>query len=1151
MAIIGLGVGFLSGVRSTSVSMLDMGERYFSQTNLSDYRLISPVGFDEKDIEAVSQLKNVTDVMPSYYCDVYADIDGSSSPLRARAMPTAYSDSQPLNMVEVTEGRLPEKSDEAVIDSLQLKNMKIGDTLTIADTVEDKKTEDTLNRLSFKIVGKVRTPENITFERDSTTLGDGRLKGYFYIMPECFKTEKYSQLYVKTAYSAEGITPFEDSYTDNIDTYKKTLKATGKACIKAFISDKQSELDDKKSEYFEKKADALDKLKKSENKLIKAKKKFKKTIKNADIKLAKARSDYSKGIENYNSEKEKYEAEIKKAKEKIAQSKDKLKIGWKKYNSSKKKFDQKISDAKSKLSAEEKKYKTAYNDFYNKQKPDALKKIKASKQKSVSLSADLANIEQGYKDNDILKVYTSLNKALVTMGMEKISMSDFAQGGDKDKFDALVTNIKNAISAIDSGVKNAEAELKTGETALKKAKQKLAQAKKTLKEKSATGKAKLKAAKDKLTKADKDIKTGERELFQKEKEAQSKFDSALDKLNSAKEKIESSTVKLEKNRISGEKKLASSEKKLKKAKLKANKKFKKAEKKLDKAQKKINKYKGKHWYILTREDSPGYSSFRENAERVDDVATVFPIFFLLVAILVCVTTMSRLVDEKRTEIGTLKALGYSNADIMKKYLIYSLISCIAGCIIGIAAGVPILPRVIYNAYKIMYHMQEIRIIPNYIYILAGVAAAVLSTLAVTLYTCGKSLKENAASLMRPKAPKPGTKIILEKVTFIWKKMSFTGKVTARNLFRYKARFLMTVFGVAGCTALILAAFYLHDSISDIVGKQYNDVYHYDALMVNKKEGSSEYFSKFKEKLDSDRDISHSLLYCNKTVTVRYKNKKADNSVYIFVPEDMSSFEKMITLQSRTTGTKYKLGDEGAVITEKMASVLNIKKGDTITVTLDSEERQFKVDAVCENYVYNYVYISPNAYKNAFGKASLFNTTIVKFNAPDSKTENTVAKHYLSDKYVSAIAFNDKMIDNFNKTISSLDTVVLVMIICAGLLAIVVLYNLTNINIAERVREISTLKVLGFYNGETSAYIYRENIVLTIFGIAFGLFMGVFLGYFIVITCEIDTLMFGRVIKPMSYLYAGLLTAVFSLTVNFIMHFKIRKIDMIESLKSIE
>ena len=513
--------------------------------------------------------------------------------------------------------------------------------------------------------------------------------------------------------------------------------------------------------------------------------------------------------------------------------------------------------------------------------------------------------------------------------------------------------------------------------------------------------------------------------------------------------------------------------------------------------------------------------------------------------------MTRLIDEKRTEIGILKALGYSNSSIVVKYLIYASSSGIFGCILGIAVGVPILPRVIYYAYNILYHMPDINIIPAWGVISLSICTAILCTVMVAVFTCKRTLREKASQLMRPKSPKPGNRILLERIPALWKRLGFTSKVTARNLFRYKARLMMTVLGVAGCTALVLAAFYLHDSITGVVDAQYGKIYHYDGLLAVKEDKTKSQLSDLMADIENDGDITDSMPYLNKSVSAKTDDKSVTSSIYLTVPDDNEKFLEMVTLCNRKTGESYSLEDDGVIITEKLSNLLDVKIGDNFTLDYNNKRVKVKVGGITEHYVFSNIYMSRNLYKKLYGENARYNMIMLKSPDLTEQKEKEMGNRYLENSEVAGVTFCSEIMSNFNKTIRSLDIVVLVMIICAGLLALVVLYNLTNINVAERRREIATLKVLGFYNRETSAYIYRENIVLTILGIVFGLILGIFLGYFIIITVEIENVMFGRSIKFLSFVWAILLTGVFALTVNFLMHFKMKKIDMIESLKSIE
>ena len=557
------------------------------------------------------------------------------------------------------------------------------------------------------------------------------------------------------------------------------------------------------------------------------------------------------------------------------------------------------------------------------------------------------------------------------------------------------------------------------------------------------------------------------------------------------------------------------------------------------------------WYVRNRDDNPGYDTFTQNADRLDAVASVFPLFFLLVAILVCVTTMTRLIEEKRTEIATFKALGYGNASIIAKFVIYSLIAGVTGSVIGTAIGVATLPFIIYNAYKIMYYIGDITLVLNVPIILMGILAAILCTTAVSIIVCAKSLRLKPAQAMRPKAPKPGKRILLERITPLWKHMSFTAKLTARNLFRYKARLCMTVIGVAGCTALIVAAFGLLNSFDPLTEVQFGEVFHYDAVVVPKDGGSEKQLDYLVKKAEKDEDVKRAMLCMQEEITIDAHGKHYSAPLTINVFSDTAHFDEIVHLQERESKNPLTLDDSGVMINEKYAATNKLKVGDTVKIKGKIGTAEAKIAGIYEQYINNYLYMTPKLYHELFKKQPVYNMLCVSLDEAKGDRADNFSSQMLSDNRIVAVTFMAEKITEFKNMLNSLNMVVLVMIVCAAALAFVVLYNLTNINIAERVREIATFKVLGFYNRETSSFIYKENIILTLMGIAVGLGLGILLTGFIVRTVEIDNVMFGREIYLTSYLYAAGLTMLFSLLVNGVMSFKIKAVNMVESLKSVE
>lgn len=570
---------------------------------------------------------------------------------------------------------------------------------------------------------------------------------------------------------------------------------------------------------------------------------------------------------------------------------------------------------------------------------------------------------------------------------------------------------------------------------------------------------------------------------------------------------------------------------------------------LDDVQSELDKLQKPKWFVQTREDNPGYNEFEQSADRLAAIASVFPVFFLLVAALVCLTTMSRMVEEQRTQLGTMKALGYSNMEIMSKYLIYSGFASLLGSIIGIAIGMRFFPRIIFNAYQDMFSLPPLIITFQWIYAAGSTLAAIICTVCVALFVSYEELRHVPATLMRPKAPKPGKRIVLEYISFLWSRMSFTSKVTSRNLLRYKARFLMTVIGIAGCGALILSGLGLNNSISAIAPKQFGEIYIYNTILSLKEDVQGEEGEKIKNQLSSDKRLNQSTL-ARRTVMDAIKGS-VKLQIHLYVPEEPSEFKNYITLRHRTDKIPVKLGDDGVILTEKASNILGVSKGDVLELNSKEKTVQVKVTDIVENYVYHNVYMSPALYADKFGDTLSFNAVLCKLNDTCESNQNQFATDWLTKENTLAVTFTTNINKNFKDTFDSLNIMVLVMIISAGCLAFVVLYNLTNINITERLREIATIKVLGFYNSEVANYIYRENIVLTFIGVALGLVSGIFLHKFIVMKGEVDIVMFGRAILTRSFILAGALTILFSLLVNFVMYFKLKSVSMVESLKTVE
>lgn len=723
----------------------------------------------------------------------------------------------------------------------------------------------------------------------------------------------------------------------------------------------------------------------------------------------------------------------------------------------------------------------------------------------------------------------------LTAGQQKIDEA----GKEIDKNEAQLNQLKMALALgqyTSPAQKLAmEGQIKTGEQQLSYAKSQLAAYNTELesKKKSLSDiETELFNARSALDDSRQQLEAESRKLQYSKKNAQSQFESSRKELDNSREA------------------LAKAEQDYENAKKESDDKISDARTKIADAEEKISKLEKPVWYVLDRGTNPGFVDYGKGADRVDAIAQVFPVFFFLVAALVCLTTMTRMVDEQRTYIGTLKALGYSKISIASKYLLYAAAASLSGSVFGVLIGFRVFPTVIFNAYEIMYTLPPVITEFNTFYAAISTAFAVLATTTAAWVACYNELAETPALLMRPKAPKIGKRVFLERIGFIWSRLNFTRKITMRNLLRYKRRFFMTVFGIGGCTALLLSGFGLKDSIMSIVTKQFNELYEYN-MVIGLKESIN--FSENTGLIDivmSDHRISDSMYMKEQTIDIGAG--ETSKSVSLIVPQDTKKMESFINLRIRTSGLKVPLTDDGVVLTEKLANTLHVGIGDEIYIKDgDTKRINVKVAGITENYVSHYVYMSPNLYETAYGEKVKFQELTAKITSTSEDFENKLSTDLIKNSDISSISFTTGISKNFNDIISSLNYIVLVLIISAGALAFVVLYNLTNINVTERLREIATIKVLGFYDKEVSAYVYRENVILTLIGMILGLVLGIFLHKFIVVTAEVDYVMFGRDIKPLSYLYSSLLTVFFSGLVNLIMHFKLKKISMVESLKSID
>ena len=815
----------------------------------------------------------------------------------------------------------------------------------------------------------------------------------------------------------------------------------------------------------------------------------------ATDKLKDAEKEFNKQKEEANNKIADAEKKIENGRQEIVNGENEIAKNEKKANAEFSKAESQINTAKNQITKGEKELKQ--QEITANAKIQELEKQKVQMQENIKKVAEGINIaNQNYKNIvELLQMPNLPEEQKIILEAQKKTLEHKLQELQNNK-----KQLEDAIIQVDNGIATGKVQLEQGKKQLQIAKNELQVNEKNYQKTKASTQKQLKDAKNKLQTAKEELKKGEDELIKQKEEV--------------------------------------------------NKKIEEAEGKLIEARDEISKIAKPTWYILDREANSGYVSFIQDTKSIANIGKVFPVVFFIVAMLISLTSMTRMVEEQRTEIGTLKALGYNKFQIASKYIIYASFACIIGGILGMCVGFVTLPLIIWKMYTMMYQMTPIVLNFDCFFGGTGLVLIYACILGATGYSIRKELKEPPASLMRPKAPKMGKRVLLERINFIWKRLKFSQKVTVRNIFRYKKRVLMTIIGIMGCTSLILAGFGLKDSISSIMPRQYGKVFNYD-IQVNLKSGlEDEQLEKYINQLQQKEEISKiAEVYMMST---KLSGEKVEEDAQIIVPKNNETLKDIISIIDLESQNKIELNSEEIVITDKAAQLMNVKIGDNINLKdNDGNIIQAKIGNIAENYINHYVYMSKELYQKLYNEKYSTNVLLVNDNNLSTEQEEQISKEMLNANEVTSVSAMATFTDMINDTLKSLNYVVVVLIVTAGMLAFVVLYNLSNVNISERIRELSTLKVLGFYDKEVYNYVAKETTILTAIGILLGLVGRFFLNSFILVTCEINMLRFAKVINPISYVYSILITIVFTLIVNIVTYFTLKKIDMIESLKSVE
>lgn len=1189
--IVALGVAFYSGIRASEPSMRFTADQYFDDSKLMDLKVMGTMGLTKADIKAIGKVSGIEAVEGGYSKDVLCPVGDNEKVVHMLSMQKNF------NQVSVVEGRLPEKAGECLVDEdfLSYTDLKVGDTVTF-HSGDGEALTDSLVTDTYKIVGIGNSPLYISFGRGSSTIGTGEISGFVVVDKASFDMDVYTEAYVKVS-GAEEKTAFTDEYNNLSDAAKEAVSAIEEercavrkqeivdeaneklADSEKTVNEKSQELEDAKKELESGKSKAAEELEKAKQQLTDGEAELvdaKQQIADGETQLADAKAQLNDKQAQLSSA----EAEYESGKAQLDQKEQELADAEQVYLSNYSKYMPIITAGKEQIPAGKSQIADGKKRLDEGLAPlNQLKDGLAGIEDEISqCDSEIAELQKQINDGDTLyQEYTKISEpdrtpeqrvyleswSGVRQGLEaKLAGIQEQKAQLEDKKKGLLVQMNQAGFATEADLEaqitsltKQKADLDAKEKALLQQEQTLAAQEEELLSAGrqiTDGKSQIAAARYQLDSTKSQITDGKAQILS----AWALLNEKEDTLNASKAQLASGEQELADGRSEYEQAAKEAEEQITDGQAKitdGEKQLTDAKQQIADAKAEIKKIENPKWYVQTREDAlTEYQGYGDNADRMRSIGKVFPVLFFLVAALISLTTMTRMVEEQRVQIGTMKALGYGKAAIAGKYIGYALIATLGGSIFGVLAGEKILPFIIIYAYMILYkHLPAILVPYHMSYALQASGIAVACTLIATIASCYKELAAEPAELMRPAAPKQGKRILLERIGIIWKHLNFTWKSTVRNLIRYKKRFFMTIFGIGGCMALMVVGFGLKDCIYEIVSLQYEKVQFYDAATYMSDDISEENRQQLHDYLDQNTDIKETIEARMQKTDV--KSASGKKTLYLMVPSDNEKIEDFLSFHSRTNKDEvYSLKKDEVILTEKMASLLNVKVGDELTIEdEDRGDQTVTVGAICENYMSHYLYLSPEKYEELYGVPAEYNTII--YSVKDGKDDQIekIGTKLLSMDGVLNVSYTSSIEGRLDDMLRSLNLVIVVLIVSAGMLAFVVLYNLNNINITERQRELATLKVLGFYDGEVASYVYRENILLTIIGSVVGMVLGNLLHRYIILTVEVEEAMFGRQIHWQSYLYSFLFTVAFSLFVNWVMFYKLKKIDMVESLKSVE
>lgn len=1035
LAIVALGVGLFAGLKITRPQMVATAQSYLEEKQFFDYRLLSTWGFEDQDVETFAGQEGVLAAQGAYSFDILCrDASGNESVLKAHSM------TEGINGLQLLAGRMPEKASECVVDGNLFSEAQIGEKilLSIGNAPEDL---ENFKYQEYIIVGTVQSSYYIQFERGNTSLGNGKIAGFMYLLPEGFDSEYFTEIFVK--------------FQENFDLYSEDYED--------FLEEKEPVWEDLVQDQADKRY--ADTVAEAWAEIADARYELEEEQSKAQVELADAWEELSEA-----------HAELTDGEQQLADAREEISDAWEEIAAR----EQELADGEQELLSKEQELQEAARELSDGQEQYDKNKEEVENRK-VELEGQAVQIDMALAAGFMTPEAAAAAKAQIEAGKQMLSEAD------RELFAAFVE------------LNSAAEQIQEGNMQLVQAREELADGRRQ------------------LEKARSDLQDAELELPEKEQElvdGWAEYEEGLKEYREGVQELETEVAEAWAEIADAEAEIADLEE--------------------------------PRTYVLGRNTNVGYVCFESDSAIVDGIADIFPVFFFLVAALVCMTTMNRMVEEQRTQIGVLKALGYSQRKIMFKYVFYSGSAALIGAVAGFMIGTWFFPWVIWYAYGIMYDMTSLQYVFDGKLALICLAVSLVCSIGTTWLSCRYALGEVAAQLMRPKAPKAGKRVLLERIPFLWNRLKFLHKVSVRNIFRYKKRFFMMIIGISGCTALLVTGFGVRDSVTNVARKQYDEIHVYDVAAVYAQEPDSIR----KEELTQTLEPYASAWTFASELSLDLYTEDSLKSLNVIILQNPQEGENFVSLHHMAGNPVAYPGKDQVVICRSIAEDYDLRVGDHIRLRGESgADMEVQISGICENFIYHYIYLDAGTFREQTGEEPEFKSVFVTVDEGADVYSMSAALMGLED--VSSVTINDDMKARINSMMGSIDSIVLVIVLCAAALAFIVLYNLTNINITERIREIATVKVLGFYKKETASYVFRENTILSFIGAALGLILGYFMHQFVMSQVTVDMVTFDVHVQPLSYCYSFLLTLVFAWLINRLMTGKLEKIDMAESLKSVD